>query len=226
MDKFKCWRHRRVWIKPASIASIRGLSEIPLVERSFVENWVMSGRPLVGRAVNPCDHGNENLLPLGLMLHLPEAPKKRLNLQVDSTAVLKIDEPLSIQVVMSTFPSSMVEKVKSMLSRLADYPIQIQVFGSVFWSYEGGESYMTENSDIDLLISPAQNCDLSKLAKELCSLSEEIDLRLDGEFEFLNAYSVSWKEFASNATELLIKTDLGPKMMSRYQVIEEFNAPQ
>jgi phosphoribosyl-dephospho-CoA transferase len=224
MDNFKCWRHRRVWIKPASIASIKGLSEIPLIERDFLENWVMSGRPLVGRAVNPCDQGGQNLLPLGLMLHLPEAPKKCLNLQVDSTAILKIDEPLSIKVVMDIFPSGMVSKVKAMLSRLADYPIQIQVFGSVFWSYEGGQNYMTEYSDIDLLISPAQNCHLSKLAKVLCSLSEEIDLRLDGEFEFLNGYSVSWREFASKATELLIKTDLGPKMISRHQMMEEFNA--
>ena len=224
MNKFKCWRHRRVWIKPASIASIRALSEISLTERDFLENWVMSGRPLVGRAVNPCDQGGENLLPLGLMLHVPEAPKKRLNLQADSTAILKIDEPLSIQVVMGNFSSDMASKVKSMLSRLADYPIQIHVFGSVFWSYEGGQNYMAENSDIDLLISPAQNCNLSKLAKALCSLSEDIDLRLDGEFELLNGYSVSWREFASKATELLIKTDLGPKMMSRYQMMEEFNA--
>lgn len=224
MDKFKCWRHRRVWIKPASISLIRGLSEISSTERAYLENWVISGRPLVGRSVNPCDQGGEKLLPLGLMLHLPEAPKKRLNLQVDSTAILKIDEPLSIQVVMDIFPSGMAVKVKNMFSRLADYPIQIKVFGSAFWSYEGGQNYMTENSDIDLLISPAQNCDLFKLAKALCSLSEEIDLRLDGEFEFLNGYSVSWREFASKATELLIKTDLGPKMMSRYQMMEEFNA--
>ena len=85
---------------------------------------------------------------------------------------------------------------------------------------------MTEYSDIDLLISPFSNCDLLELAKTLRSLSDEIDLRLDGEFEFLNGWSVNWREYASNATELLVKSDLGPKIVARQQIMEEFHVFQ
>ena len=223
MNKLIRWRHRRIWVEPSSIGSIRGLSELPIDERQFLENWIISGKPLVGRAIHPCDETGKNLLPLGLMLHLAGSSKKRLNLQIDSSLILKVDEPLSIKTVMEALPLNIAVKVNSMLSGLADYPIQIKVFGSVFWSYEGKQNYMTENSDIDLLISFTQNCNLSTLSKTLCHLSNEIDLRLDGEFEFINGNSVSWREFASKATKLLVKTDSGPKLMARHRMMEEFN---
>jgi phosphoribosyl-dephospho-CoA transferase len=226
MNKLTCWRHRRVWIRPGCIGSIEGVSELSLNERQFLENWIGSGRALVGRAINSCDQSGKNFLPLGLMLHVPEMPKKRLNLQVDSIAILKVDEPLSIQTVKGVLPVKMAAKVDKILAELANYPIQIKVFGSAFWSYEGCQNYMTEFSDIDLLITPSPSCNLAELAKILCHLSDVIGLRLDGEFEFSNGQSVNWREFASEATELLVKTDLGPKMMARHQIVEEFHAPQ
>jgi len=225
MDKIKSWRHRRIWIKPEYLDLLKGLDGISLREREYVDEWINSGKPLVGRAINPCDQSDEDLVPLGLMLHLSNMQKKRLNIQVELAAVLKVEEPLDLLKVLEVLPTSMAVKVRNMLTLLSEYPIQVKVFGSAFWSYEGQKNYMTEYSDIDLLILPSHNCDLFKLAETLCELSDSIGIRLDGEFEFQKGYSVSWREFAGNAGELLMKTDIGPKMMARNQMIEEFTDP-
>jgi phosphoribosyl-dephospho-CoA transferase len=105
-------------------------------------------------------------------------------------------------------------------------PVVLRVYGSAFWSYEDGSNRMNTQSDIDLLIQVKKTCDVINIAKKCVAFSKVSGVSLDGEIEFPNGESVSWREFASDSQELLVKTDIGPKLIGKNLVLKAFNAAE
>jgi hypothetical protein len=104
--------------------------------------------------------------------------------------------------------------------------VVLRVYGSAFWSYEDGSNLMNTQSDVDLLIQVKKTCDVINIAKKCVAFSKVSGVSLDGEIEFPNAESVSWREFASESEELIVKTDIGPRLMRKKLVLEGLNASE
>jgi phosphoribosyl-dephospho-CoA transferase len=218
------WRHRRIWIDPKLVSNASFVDGLSKYEIEYIFNWVSQNKPLVGRSRISNNSINSDLMPTGLMIYLPNNGKERVNLWVRKTSILKVEEPLVLRHALDFLPEKNFIEIKNFLDKTKDYPICIRVFGSLFWSYEAKQNYMNPNSDLDILVQFNDRVDLIDLANLICNLSKGMSIRLDGEFEFSNQTSISWRELVSGSKDLLVKSDFGPSLCSKERILEEFYA--
>lgn len=223
LERCTPWRHRRVWVDPKGVNSISIIGEFSSAERAYLNDWINCDKPLVGRVRLSCELNNLDLMPVGLMVYMPGHPKKRISALIDRDSVIGYEEPLQLDKVVGSLPMEMWGNANSILELAKNLPICIRVFGSAFWSYEAKLNHMHANSDLDLLIQFNEFVNPLDLARGLSALSDDMLIRLDGEFEMPDGASVSWRELASNSLELLVKTDVGPKLLSREKLMEQFH---
>ena len=220
------WRHRRIWIKPNSINSLQCQDPMPLNAEQYMREWVMGGKPFVGRSRLPCDPLINEAVPVGLMVYLQDGSKQRLNLLAQPDFVYKVDEPLLLSEILCILSEPLRLVAVKLITFFEDDAVALRVYGSAFWSYEDRNNRMNTQSDIDLLIQVKKSTDVNRIAKKCVAFSKGSGVSLDGEIEFPNGESVSWRELASESRELLIKTDIGPKLVKKNLVLEAFNASE
>ena len=220
------WRHRRIWINPKSLNSLQCQGPMSLAAENYMRDWVISGNPLVGRSRLPCDPLRNEALPVGLMVYLQDGTKQRLNLLAQPDFVYKVDEPLLLSDILCILSQPLRLAAVKLITFFEDDAVALRVYGSAFWSYEGKNNRMNTQSDIDLLIQIKKSSDVHRIAKKCLAFSKDSGVSLDGEIEFPNGESVSWREFASGAEDLLVKTDIGPKLITKDLVLEAFNASE
>lgn len=220
------WRHRRIWVNPKSLESLQCQVPMSLASEKYMRDWVIAGKPLVGRSRSPCDPIINAALPVGLMVYFLDGTKQRLNLLAESDIVYKVDEPLLLSDVLCTLPQPLHKAAVKLITIFEDDAIALRVYGSAFWSYEGKSNRMNNQSDIDLLIQIKKSCDVKRIARKCVTFSKVSGVSLDGEIEFPNGESVSWREFESESEDLLIKTDIGPKLIMKNLFLEAFNASE
>lgn len=217
------WRHRQVWMDPNYLEAIQFFDSCSSSELEYIKKWVMSGNPFIGRVINSCDFQYPNMMPVGLMLFVPGSPKRRLNAALQKDSIIRVEDPLRLDIVLKSLPEPIIEQVKIVLQSLDGLPISVRVYGSTFWSYRAKQNYLKPNSDLDLLIQLNSNLNPIELAKKLCDISNHISIRLDGEFELADGLTVNWRELANNPDKLMVKSDSGPHLYSRQEFLERFN---
>jgi len=84
--------------------------------------------------------------------------------------------------------------------------VQARVFGSLAWRALTGLDYLTDRSDLDLLLYVRRDTDLRRLAAELAEIEAAAPMRLDGELVRDDAAAVNWRELHAGAREILVKT--------------------
>lgn len=218
------WRHRRVWINPEFIESVKFQGDMSLIGQKYMIEWVLAGKPFVGRSRVACEVRSNDYFPVGLMAYLSDGTKERLNLLIRPESILKVDEPLLLLDVLGELSEPLLSESVKLLRCLNNESVVTRVYGSVFWSFEDKKSHLTSHSDLDLLIQIQECCDINQIARKLVKFSEACAVRLDGEFEFLGLGSVSWREFMSNSQNILIKADWGPRLMPKTKVLEALRA--
>jgi phosphoribosyl-dephospho-CoA transferase len=93
--------------------------------------------------------------------------------------------------------------------------IKPRVFGALLWQHVTGLSYLTAQSDLDLLWSISDERSAVSLVKGLLRLDAEGPVRLDGELELPDGAAVNWRELAQNGNQLLVKTVNGVEVRTR-----------
>ncbi|MBM5577791.1 malonate decarboxylase holo-[acyl-carrier-protein] synthase [Burkholderia pseudomallei] len=141
-------RHTLVRVRaqawPALLAAHGGIGTLP-----FVRDWAARGWPLIVRRRSPCDAG----VPLGLPLP-PSAGKRRVALaaareQIDSACALPTLADVGRQAPPAWRPTL------ARLRALADaHRVDCRVFGSLAWQTLTGLRYLSDESDLDVLLMP------------------------------------------------------------------------
>lgn len=200
-------RHRLVYLDPARWTEILGgypaLREIPLVV-----DWVAVGYPLIARRPL-CDDG-AGLVPLGLPLP-PSLGKQRLALAVPPEAILSDAPPPLLAATERTAPAAWQPTIDALLALDPD----TRCFGSLAWAHLTGLPYLSETSDLDLVWQVARADDATELVAALERIGTDSPMRLDGEIVTPTGLAVQWREYASDATELLAKAADGNRMIGR-----------
>jgi phosphoribosyl-dephospho-CoA transferase len=80
------------------------------------------------------------------------------------------------------------------------------VFGSLAWRALTSLDYVTDRSDLDLLLQVHCDTDLLGLAAGVAGLEAAAPMRLDGELIRDDGAAVNWRELHAGAPELLVKT--------------------
>ena len=204
----RAWRHRRVWLAPdLGAAGLAGLGDA--ADAQAVLDWAQAGRPFVGRATQPGDAPGR--LPLGLALP-PQPRKRRLSFSVAPAAVQRVAAPPALGDALAHLPPRLHEPAARLASRALALGLPVHVFGSAFWQQASRLVYLTEHSDLDLLVCPPSAAAVRGWLQALAEVQADSAARLDGEIELPSGEGVAWRELAAAPAQLLLKSDHGPAL--------------
>ena len=206
-------RHDLVFVSLSgwrSLLATRGdLAADPLVAR-----WVDKGWPLIGRRAMP---GEPPGVPLGLPLP-PFAGKRRLAFLMRPDDIVSTARRLRLRV-----PVGAPRAWRLALERIGGaglaHSVEARVFGSLAWRALTGLDYVTDRSDLDLLLHVHRDTDLDRLTAELAGIEADAPMRLDGELVRDDGAAVNWREFHAGAREVLVKTIGGVALLDRRAIL-------
>jgi phosphoribosyl-dephospho-CoA transferase len=101
----------------------------------------------------------------------------------------------------------------------AKHVIEIRVFGSLAWRVLTGLDYLTDHSDLDLLLPVHGATDFSRLTQDLAQIEVRAPMRLDGELIAGDGTAVSWREFHVGAREILARTASSVALIDREEFV-------
>ncbi|WP_375380123.1 malonate decarboxylase holo-[acyl-carrier-protein] synthase [uncultured Sphingomonas sp.] len=186
----------------ASQSAARGIPDL--------SGWIDAGRPLVARRA-ACGDG-AGLVPLGLPLP-PSLGKQRLAFAVVPDAILSDAPPPSLADALQRAPASWQPTIAAILALAPE----TRCFGSLAWEYLTGLPYLSATSDLDLIWPVADAAGAARLAS-LAQIDAATPMRLDGEFVTATGLAIPWREWASDAPELLAKARDGNCLIARAAV--------
>jgi phosphoribosyl-dephospho-CoA transferase len=204
-------RHRRVWLRPAlGRADIAGCDDPAALD--MLIDWTRQGRALVGRGALPQD--TPGWIPLGLARR-EAGRRQRLALCVPASAVLRVEEPLSLAEVAPGLPPAMRGTALQLVRQASEIGVPLRVYGSAFWQHASGEPCLHDRSDLDLLAQPASADAARRWLAALAQTQAASTVRLDGEVELPSGEAVAWRELAGSTSQVLVKSDTGPRLAAR-----------
>jgi phosphoribosyl-dephospho-CoA transferase len=204
----KIRRHDLVFVSPAAWRSLLQRHD-DLTGEPLVIEWVDRGWPLITRRAM---HGEADGLPLGLPLP-PFAGKRRLSVFVQPEDIVSTAPPLALNAVISVAPDRWQHTLGAVVSLASRHGVEARIFGSLAWSILTGLNYLTDTSDLDLLM-PIHCCsDLVRLTADLAAIEAKAPMRLDCELVRDDGAAVNWRELHTGARELLVKTTDGVALL-------------
>lgn len=200
-------RHQIVRLHPSAWPALLDTCSDPKTNLAIID-WALEGRPMIARRRLCSDAAGD--VPLGLPLP-PVMGKQRLAFAVAADAVLSTERPPLLADAITAAPIEW----RPTLAALIEIDRRVRCFGGLAWQYLTGMAYLSATSDIDLLwhVATAEGAD--RLVEAIASIDAAAPMRLDGEIVTLGGLAIQWREWASGAPELLVKTAVGSQMRPR-----------
>jgi malonate decarboxylase holo-[acyl-carrier-protein] synthase len=176
---------------------------LPAGEEKALALWLEKNRPLV------VARRGENEAPGLLRLGLALPGKRRIGLVVPVEAVtLRRPPPLLLE-VLENGSAFWPEAMRELEMAIAGAAPVIRVFGSFAWQFFAADPaliYVTRDSDIDLLLAPAEAGQLNIHLALLQDFANRWPApRLDGEIALPGGDFVSWREYFARPKKILVK---------------------
>lgn len=200
-------RHDLVWLRPQ--APWQALT--PGAQPRLRE-WFDAGLP----AVVARRDGSEPIGTLRLGVPLPPSEhKQRLALQAASRDFVRVRAPLSLAEVMQHAPPRARWALRALMRRARDARLNPGVYGSFAWQALTARTYVTETSDLDLLWPITHAAQAEAIVAMLAAWEQRHGLRADGELLLPGEIAVNWREYASDARQVLVKSASGCALQAR-----------
>ena len=181
-------RHNLVWLSPRGWRD--ALDAAAPAHRAVLEQWRDKDWPAIVRRRDANAHANEVCLGVALPPDA-EGRKVRIALRAQALEVTRSMPPLPLKSVLPALTSPWREELTALDQRAVG--LVLRVYGSLALQMLTGQSYVTPQSDIDLLFYPAT---LHQLNAGLALLAfHATHLPLDGEIVFPSGQAVAWKEW-------------------------------
>jgi phosphoribosyl-dephospho-CoA transferase len=208
-----------VWIDRKGAATVAACARDAQLY-PVVNEWIVSGRPLVVRCQPPHVEA-AGRLAVGLPLP-PFLGKRRIALEVDLRAIMRVASPPSLAEIIDELASGWRDPLLQLSAGAAEIDIEFRVFGSAAWQLLTGLPYLTSESDIDLLWRPATNSQLAQGVALLEAWERAAGICADGEI-LLGDDAVSWREWARDAGpgRLMAKHWRGAALRTRAELLEQ-----
>ena len=194
-------RHDLVFVSPqgwrALFATRRDLAMDPMVAR-----WPGQGWPAVRRRAMP---GETSGVALGLPLP-PSAGKRRIAFLLPPGDIISIVRPPSLEAACGSAPRAWWPTLDRLCELALRHSAEARVFGSLAWRSLTGLNYITDHSDLDLLLECRRDTDLERLVNEIAAVEADGPIRIDGELMRGDGAAVNWREFHAGAGEVLVKS--------------------
>lgn len=200
-------RHDLVWLRPQA----RWQALTPGAQARLRE-WFDAGLP----AVVARRDGNEptDAVRLGVPLP-PDENKQRLALYANAADIARLRAPLGLDEVLPHAPPRARWALRSLARQARDIGLTPGVFGSFAWQALTNLSYVSETSDLDLLWPVVDAAQAEAIATMLSAWEQRHGLRADGELHLPGDAAVNWREYASDAHQVLVKSESGCALQAR-----------
>jgi phosphoribosyl-dephospho-CoA transferase len=200
----KLRRHDLVYVSSSAWRSLLKTRD-DLAGEPLVARWVDRGWPLIARRAVP---GEAAGLPLGLPLP-PFAGKRRISLLMQLDDIVSTAPPPELIACIKVAPMRWRRTLSKVASLASRHSVQPRIFGSLAWRMLTGLDYLTDGSDLDLLLPVSRGIDLVRLTSELAAIEAVAPMRLDGELVRDDGAGVNWRELHAGVAEVLLKTSSG-----------------
>jgi phosphoribosyl-dephospho-CoA transferase len=198
-------RHDLVFVKlDAWHALLKARPE--LAAHPYVSQWVDNNWPLIRRRPLPGETGIALGLPLPPMLG-----RQRLALNLPAEAIRTSLRPPPLADCAGVAPAAW----RRIIADLLELDDSVLCFGSLAWQQMTGLPYLTPGSDLDLLWTARSATHAARLAQGIAAVESTAPLRLDGELLMPSGQAVQWREWLSDAPQLLVKSITGVTMTPR-----------
>jgi phosphoribosyl-dephospho-CoA transferase len=181
-----------------------------LQEHAVLTPWIEKGWPLIGRRAAP---GDKPGVPVGLPLPR-SCGKRRLSFVIHPADVREIVPPPALCAISGVTPPTWLPTLDLLEDAARRHGVDIRVCGSLAWHALTRLDYVSERSDLDLLLYIGPDVDLRALTAELALIEAAAPMRLDGELIRADGAAASWREIHAGAREVLVKTVDGLALVS------------
>ena len=195
-------RHTLVYLAPEAWAPL-----IAPDEPALLRNWAADGRPAIARRIL-CDDGDA--IALGVPLP-PALGKRRVALRCAPEAVVRTAPPPLLREAAAAAPRAWQMTIAALL--LCDP--KMRCFGSLAWQHLTGLDYLTDSSDIDLILDCVDPATADVRTALLDSVDAAAPMRIDAELVTPGGAAVQWREWRSDAAQLLAKSTAAARLVDR-----------
>jgi phosphoribosyl-dephospho-CoA transferase len=177
----------------------------------LVAPWADKGWPVIRRRAMPSETTG---VALGLPLP-PSAGKKRLSFLMQPQDIMSIARPPSLRSATNSAARQWWPTLDRLDALALRHSVEARVFGSLAWRTLTGLDYLTDRSDLDLLLDLRRETDLDRLAADVAAIEADAPMRFDGELMRDDGTAVNWREFRTGARAVLVKSIDGVALLDR-----------
>ena len=209
-----------MWVRPECRAAVAAEVKDGAAHRQ-VAAWLAADRPLV--VARQSDAALPDILAVGLALP-PALGKCRVALRVTSHDIVRHAPPLRLAEVIPHATAKWQPALAELHESAISIGIDLRVFGSFSWQSLSGLSYLTPQSDIDLLWHPRSRTQLQQGIALLARWEQSSGMRADGEVLFGGSSAVSWREWrqlkSGGDHRVLVKRDHSAELVAARELLE------
>jgi phosphoribosyl-dephospho-CoA transferase len=187
----------------------------------FVARWVSNGWPVMRRRAMPDERQG---IAVGLPLP-PGAGKRRVSFVIEREDVLSIAPPPTLRAGSAVAPRAWWPTLDRLDELACRHGIDARVFGSLAWRALTGLEYLTDRSDLDLLLHVHCDTNLRDLTSSLAVIATAAPMRVDGELVRHDGAAVNWRELHAGTREIVIKTIGGVALLDATRFLAGEVAP-
>lgn len=214
-------RHHLIWVDAGSWRQhILGQLDDSLdrAAQETLSAWFNAGRPAIVRRLQP----QEPPEGVGLGVSLPPAKgKRRLALRLASPAITCALPPPLLSEILAAAPAAWRAALASLDAQTRAHGLELRVYGSLAWQFLTGESYVSANSDVDLLCDLRDGASWRTLVQLLLAWERTSGLRADGECIGHDDRAVAWRELARDTRQVVVKHHRGAELLPKHAVLDQ-----
>ena len=187
----------------------------------WLREWGSRGWPVIVRRDD--SESSPESVAVGVPLP-PACGKLRIALQVPRVAVAARLAPVLLAHCRSAAPrrwGTVLDQLEALGDATAIAP---GVCGSLLWQHLTGLAYLHDASDIDVLWRVTSLGQARAIAAALPEIEHRTGIRVDGEILSARGWGVHWREFGTQAPEMLVKTRSSAQLCSRADVFEHMDS--
>ncbi len=207
-------RHDLLHISPGAWAST--LVQSPTsAALPWVTSWADRGWPVIVRRRGEAE--DPGLVPVGLPLP-PAAGKQRIALLLPPQDILRRRSPSSLLAASAVADREWRATIASLVALGLRSGVEPRAFGSILWQHQTGLTYLSAQSDLDILWPVPERLDVLSLVSNIAEIQRHAPVRIDGEIIFPDGSAINWRELwsayeASGPATVLAKTMEGVKLL-------------
>jgi phosphoribosyl-dephospho-CoA transferase len=201
-------RHELIFVSKAAWRALLETRD-DLAAEPLVTGWIDRGWPLVARRATPCEKSG---VALGLPLP-PFAGKRRLPVLVQPDDIVSTTPPPPLREAIGSAPPDWRHALEAVANLASRHGVEARIFGSLAWQRLTRLQYLTDSSDLDVLLPMPPHGNAAVLTAGLAAIEATAPMRLDGELVRGDGAAVNWRELHDGAREILVKTTDGVALL-------------